>query len=104
MLMTSGLARLTKENQAYVAFHMFKGMPYESYFSDMEAIMRKYEGRPHWAKMHNMNQEDLRNLYPKLPDFLAIREELDPNGMFMNDYLEEKLGKVRVEKEPVEMG
>ena len=67
----------------------------------MEAIMRKYEGRPHWAKMHNLNQKDLQNLYPKLSDFLTIREKLDPNGMFMNEYLEEKLGKARVEKEPV---
>ena len=90
-----------ERESAYIAFHMFKGMPYESYFRDMEAIMRKYEGRPHWAKMHNLNQKDLQNLYPKLSDFLTIREKLDPNGMFMNEYLEEKLGKARVEKEPV---
>lgn len=47
-----------ERESAYIAFHMFKGMPYESYFRDMEAIMRKYEGRPHWAKMHNLNQKD----------------------------------------------
>lgn len=33
-----------ERESAYIAFHMFKGMPYESYFRDMEAIMRKYEG------------------------------------------------------------
>ena len=27
------------------------------------------------------------HLYPELPVFQAIRTELDPNGMFTNDYL-----------------
>jgi FAD-linked oxidoreductase len=78
-----------KRESAYIAFHMYKGMEYEKYFHDMEELMKKYEGRPHWGKMHNRKKEDLLGLYPKLQDFLKIREEYDPNNIFINDYLHE---------------
>lgn len=76
-----------ERDSAYIAFHMYKGMPYEEYFRDMEEIMKKYEGRPHWGKMHTRKMEDLLTTYPRLPDFLAIRQELDPNGVFLNEYV-----------------
>lgn len=76
-----------QRKSAYIAFHMYKGMPYEEYFRDMEAIMQKFEGRPHWGKMHTLGKEELLNRYPKLSDFLAIRKVLEPEGMFLNDYL-----------------
>jgi len=76
-----------QRDSAYIAFHMYKGMPYEEYFQDMESIMKKYEGRPHWGKMHNQSKEELLSLYPKLPEFLTIRNELDPQGIFLNDYM-----------------
>lgn len=76
-----------ERDSAYIAFHMYKGMPYEEYFYDMEKIMRKFEGRPHWGKMHTLDFDELVHLYPKLNDFLAIREQLDPTGIFLNDYL-----------------
>ncbi|MGN7401888.1 D-arabinono-1,4-lactone oxidase [Cytobacillus praedii] len=80
-----------KRESAYIAFHMYKGMPYEDYFHDMEQIMKKYDGRPHWGKMHNRNNNDLYNLYPMLTDFLTIRDELDPFGLFLNGYLRDLL-------------
>lgn len=78
-----------KRNSAYLAFHMYKGMPYEEYFHDMEAIMQKYGGRPHWGKMHKREHPELLTLYPKFADFLKVRKELDPDGMFLNEYLQE---------------
>lgn len=78
-----------KRDSLYIAFHMYNGMPYEEYFRDMEQIVDKYEGRPHWGKMHTRNYKDLVKLYPKFTDFLAIRKELDPNNLFLNDYLKE---------------
>lgn len=80
-----------KRDSAYIAFHMYKGMPYEEYFHDMEQIMKKYDGRPHWGKMHNCNNIDLYSLYPMFTDFLTIRNELDPYGLFLNGYLKELL-------------
>lgn len=81
-----------KRESAYIAFHMYKGMPYEKYFHDMEGIMKKYAGRPHWGKMHTRSSEELMGLYPKFADFLEVRKELDPDGLFLNEYLEGLLG------------
>ncbi|MGG0717987.1 D-arabinono-1,4-lactone oxidase [Robertmurraya massiliosenegalensis] len=83
----SWLSPSYERESAYMAFHMYKGMPYKDYFRDMEAIMLKYEGRPHWGKMHSLGKQELLTLYPKLPEFLALREELDPEELFLNDYL-----------------
>ncbi|WP_121605798.1 D-arabinono-1,4-lactone oxidase [Virgibacillus sp. Bac332] len=76
-----------KRNSAYIAFHMYKGMPYENYFGDMEKLLQNYQGRPHWGKMHKLNLSKLKALYPKLDEFLNIRKQLDPTGLFLNDYV-----------------
>lgn len=81
-----------QRESAYIAFHMYKGMPYEKYFFDMETIMKKYDGRPHWGKMHKRTSQELELLYPKFTDFLELRKELDPDGMFLNEYLEGMFG------------
>jgi FAD/FMN-containing dehydrogenase len=31
-------------------------------------------------------------VYPELDRFLAVRAELDPHGLFLNDYFRELLG------------
>ncbi len=35
--------------------------------------------------------QELRDLYPEFHEFVRIREELDPKGMFLNGYLERLL-------------
>ena len=72
---------------AYIAVHQFKGMPHEAYFASIEAIFRRYQGRPHWGKLHTRTVDELRALYPKWADFMALRKKFDPNGMFVNRYL-----------------
>lgn len=81
-----------QRESAYIAVHMYKGMPIEPYFGVMEGILKKYNGRPHWGKMHQLTQADLRERYPKFDDFQAIRRKLDPGGMFLNGYLEGLFG------------
>jgi len=77
---------------SYVAVHVFRGMPYEEYFREVEAIMRGHEGRPHWGKMHYRTAADLRPAYPKWDDFIAVRDRLDPERRFANAYLDRVLG------------
>jgi FAD/FMN-containing dehydrogenase len=38
--------------------------------------------------MHHMNKTQLRALYPKWDDFMALRQQLDPEAKFLNPYLE----------------
>ncbi|MBO0796865.1 MAG: FAD-binding oxidoreductase, partial [Ktedonobacteraceae bacterium] len=76
-----------QRDSAYVAVHMYRGMPYQDYFEHAEEIFKRYDGRPHWGKMHNLAADELARRYPRWHDFRRIRAELDPNGLFMNDYL-----------------
>jgi hypothetical protein len=45
-------------------------------------------GRPHWGKMYG-REKDLKARYPKMADFLAVRQQWDPNRTFLNRFLEQ---------------
>ena len=74
-------------DSVYIAVHMYKGMEYKTYFDAMELIFKKYNGRPHWGKMHTRTANELSQLYPMWNKFQEIRNRLDPSGLFMNPYL-----------------
>lgn len=61
------------------------------YFSKAEKLFQRYNGRTHWGKRHFTRGDYFRKVYEKFDDFLVVRKELDPNGMFMNKYMEEIL-------------
>jgi FAD-linked oxidoreductase len=77
---------------AYLAIHQYTGLPYRKYFDLFESVVASVGGRPHWGKMHTLDAERLRDLYPKFDDFLRVRGELDPAGVFTNGYLDQVLG------------
>ena len=79
---------------AYIAVHMFEGVPYEEYFRGVEAIMNEYGGRPHWGKLHFQTAETLAPRYPRWTEFQAWRRRLDPDGRFANAYTGRVLGPV----------
>lgn len=64
---------------------------YQPYFNSAEKIFQNYGGRTHWAKKYSARRNYFREVYEKFDDFLAIRNELDPNRMFMNDFMEDIL-------------
>ncbi|MCS7074405.1 MAG: FAD-binding protein [Bacteroidia bacterium] len=72
----------------FISVHMYVGMPYQTYFSGLEKIFLAYDGRPHWGKMHTLTAKDLKPKYPHWDEFLHFREEHDPAGVFLNDYLQ----------------
>jgi L-gulonolactone oxidase len=76
----------------YVAVHQYKGMEFETYFRAVEQIMDSYGGRPHWGKRHYQTAAILRERYPAWGRFQAVRERLDPDGVFANDYARRVLG------------
>ena len=87
------LSTSTGRRSAYIAVHMFKGSEYSDYFRAVEAILRKYEGRPHWGKIHHLDASDISSLYPDYQRFIEVRNQLDPEGVFTNDYLRRVLGR-----------
>jgi L-gulonolactone oxidase len=76
----------------YVAVHQYTGMEFETYFRAVEEIMDGFGGRPHWGKRHYQSAATLRERYPDFDRFLAVRDELDPNRVFLNDYTRRVLG------------
>src|SRR5699024_1774990 len=76
-----------KRDSAYIAVHMYKGMEFSPYFLALEEIFKQNEGRPHWGKMHTLNQHELLGRYPKMKDFIVYRKQLDEHGIFMNEYM-----------------
>jgi L-gulonolactone oxidase len=80
-------------DSCYIAVHQYRGMEFETYFRAVEAIMRSYDGRPHWGKRHYRSAGDLAGLYPDWHRFLAVRDRLDPGRVFSNDYVDRVLGR-----------
>ena len=79
-------------DSAYIAVHVFKGMQYKPFFDDVEDIMRGYESRPHWGKIHTRGAAELETLYPRFTDFVSMRNRLDTNRTFANRYTEQVFG------------
>ena len=79
-------------DSALIAVHMYRGMPYRTYFDAMEKIFRKYGGRPHWGKLHTLNASDFQSIYPKWNEFQKLRKEMDPNSIFMTPELSQIFG------------
>lgn len=88
------LSPASGRDSAYLAVHMYRGMPYQEFFGAVEAILHGFGGRPHWGKLHSLRAADLRPLYPDWERFQAARRQLDPAGVFQNGYLRELLGEV----------
>jgi L-gulonolactone oxidase len=66
-------------------------LPWQSYLRGFETICSKHGGRPHFAKIHHYTDDHLRLSLPRFDDFLALRAQLDPDGLFMNAYLRRHL-------------
>jgi L-gulono-1,4-lactone dehydrogenase len=86
------LSTATGRDTGYIAVHVYRGTPYDAYFSGVEAIMDDHGGRPHWGKVHFQRADQLADRYPRWSEFQAVRRRLDPDGMFTNPYLDRVLG------------
>ena len=87
------LSTASNRESAYIAVHIYKGMNYVPYFTEVESIMNSYQGRPHWGKLHFQNASTLASRYPQWDVFQSVRNQVDPKRMFSNQYLETVLGK-----------
>lgn len=72
----------------------YKGDP-APFFSAFERLCRPLGSRPHWGKWFTDGPSELRALYPHWDDWQRVRAQLDPGGIFHNDYLERHVGPVQ---------
>jgi len=76
----------------YLAFHTHRAAEHRAYFALVEPILRAAGGRPHWGKIHTQDAASLAERYPRFAEFTALRDRLDPDRVFANDYLRRVLG------------
>ncbi|MEU4493891.1 D-arabinono-1,4-lactone oxidase [Streptomyces sp. NPDC023998] len=86
------LSTASGRESAYIAVHLYRGTPYQSYFTAVERIMTAHGGRPHWGKVHTRDAAYFAEVYPRFGEFTALRDRLDPERLFGNDYLRRVLG------------
>ncbi|MFE9254155.1 D-arabinono-1,4-lactone oxidase [Streptomyces sp. NPDC006879] len=86
------LSTASGRDTAYIAVHQYRGTPYQAYFTAAERIFTAHGGRPHWGKVHTRDAEYLAGVYPRFQEFTALRDRLDPDRVFGNDYLRRVLG------------
>jgi len=67
------------------------GADRERYFAGFWDAMEGLDARPHWGKELHQTGADLKQLYPAYQDFVALREELDPERVFDNAFLRQVL-------------
>lgn len=82
-----------RRDTAYIAVHQYRGMAWRLYFEAVEQIMREYGGRPHWGKRHFQTAETLAPLYPEWAKFQQARDQLDPERIFTNEYVQRVIGR-----------
>ena len=86
------LSTAHERDNAYVAVHQYHRMDPRPLFAAFEAIVAEHDGRPHWGKVHSLGADRLRELYPRLDDFRAVRDRLDPGRRFTNAHVRHLLG------------
>jgi FAD-linked oxidoreductase len=81
-----------QRESVYLAFHVNAQTDHTPYFREVEHVLRRYDGRPHWGKLHTRTAEDLAPAYQRWSDFQRVRDEVDPDRLFTNAYLDRVLG------------
>lgn len=71
-----------------ISVHQFGDLDYQVPFAEIEPIFWKYQGRPHWGKLHTLDAKRLAPLYSRhWKDFQEVRQSLDPDQKMMNAHL-----------------
>lgn len=86
------LSMFCERDGCTISIHQYADEAYEDAYAALEPIFWKYEGRPHWGKLHTLDAARLAALYPRWQDFREIRRSLDPEGRMLNDHLRAVLG------------
>jgi L-gulonolactone oxidase len=63
----------------------------DAFYRDFSNAMLAFpQARPHWGKFI-LRPREIKARYPKMDQFLAIRKQLDPQSVFLNEFLEEEV-------------
>ncbi len=57
----------------------------------IEDTLAPYSARPHWGKIFETGGRALQHVYPRLTDFAALRDRVDPDHVFGNAFVDRVL-------------
>jgi FAD/FMN-containing dehydrogenase len=57
----------------------------------VEAALEPFEPRPHWGKVFTTDPATVASRYPRLADFVALRDAMDPDRRFANEFVDRYL-------------
>jgi xylitol oxidase len=60
---------------------------------DIEEALVPLGARPHWGKVFEMDAAAIAEAFPRLRDFTALRDRVDPQRVFGNAFLDRVLGR-----------
>jgi FAD-linked oxidoreductase len=72
---------------AIISIHVFRQFAMKEIFNGAQVIFKKYGGRPHWGKVHDLTHAELASLYPNWGRFSDVRDSFDPDRIFLNPML-----------------
>jgi FAD/FMN-containing dehydrogenase len=70
-----------------ISLHHDVGEDETAMFAAAEGIFRQVNGRPHWAKVNYLDGQALSAMHPNWDDWWTLRNGVDPDGVFLNDYM-----------------
>lgn len=82
------ISSATGRETVTISAHQDIALDDQPLFEACESIFRQHEGRPHWGKVHYQTGQELAQLYPRYHDWWRVRDEHDPDGLFLTPYLE----------------
>jgi len=87
------LGMFSGQTGASISVHQYYRQDYQPLFSAVEPIFNRYQGRPHWGKLHNLAARELRQRYAHFDRFATLQKQLDPKGRMLNNHLQQLLGR-----------
>ncbi|KAL7271393.1 D-arabinono-1,4-lactone oxidase [Rhizina undulata] len=65
---------------------------WKRYYEAFEWLMKEMGGKPHWAKNFiTVSKDELSSMYPHMEDWVSLRNQIDPEGMFASDWLKRNI-------------
>lgn len=70
-----------------ISVHQDVRLDESAYYEACERIFLSYGGRPHWGKVNYLDSETHAAIHPKWREWWRVRDQIDPDKNFLNDYL-----------------
>ena len=62
--------------------------PSDKAMREIHEALQPFHSRPHWGKASLVGRSEIRERFPRWDDFELLRRQWDPDGVFLNPYLE----------------